>query len=145
MSEQLSDGSGLPTGPEDRLKSELALQVRKKKTLSRAWAAIQRNARTSKSETTKKEIEEFAANADTNLKRIQRELQLRAFKFPPAKGVRVPKDKKSKASFRPLVVAKVESRVVQRAIHDVLVTVPAIKKFVHTPHSFGGVKKGAPR
>jgi retron-type reverse transcriptase len=111
------------------------------KTLSNAWLAIQRNARTSKSETTKNEIEEFAANLQNNLKRIHLELRRNTFKFPPAKGVKIPKDKTNKNNFRPLVVAKVESRIVQRAIHDVLVTIPAIQKFVHTPYSFGGVKK----
>ncbi|MBC8036934.1 MAG: RNA-dependent DNA polymerase [Rhizobiales bacterium] len=55
--------------------------------------------------------------------------------------MKIPKDKKDKSNFRPLVVARVESRVVQRAIHDVLVTIPAIQKFVQTPFSFGGVKK----
>lgn len=114
--------------------------MRKAKNLRKAWAAVQRNARSSKSETTKKEIEAFANNADTNLERLQRELQRGTFKFPPAKGVKLPKDKK-KGSFRPLVVAKVESRIVQRAIHDVLITVPSIKGFVHTPHSFGGVTR----
>jgi RNA-directed DNA polymerase len=44
-------------------------------------------------------------------------------------------------SFRPLVVAKVESRIVQRAVHDVLISVPAIQKFVCTQYSFGGIKK----
>jgi retron-type reverse transcriptase len=120
---------------------KLALSVRRTKTLSTAWLAIQRNARTSKSETTKNEIEEFAANLQNNLKRIHLELRRNTFKFPPAKGVKIPKDKRNKNNFRPLVVAKVESRIVQRAIHDVLVTIPAIQKFVHTPYSFGGVKK----
>ena len=55
--------------------------------------------------------------------------------------MKIPKDKKDKSNFRPLVVAKVESRIVQRAIHDVLVTVPAIQTYIHTPYSFGGVKK----
>jgi retron-type reverse transcriptase len=111
------------------------------KTLRNAWHAIQRNARTSKSETTKNEIAEFEANLQTNLRRIQQELQRKTFKFPPAKGVKIPKDKKKKNNFRPLVVAKVESRIVQRAIHDVLVTVPTIQTFVQTPYSFGGVKR----
>jgi retron-type reverse transcriptase len=61
--------------------------------------------------------------------------------FPPARGIKIPKDKKDKSSFRPLVVAKVESRIVQRAVHDVLISVPAIQKFVCTPYSFGGIKK----
>lgn len=123
------------------MKSKLTLQVRRGKTLRGAWLAIRRNSRTSKSEDTKKEIAAFEAKSDTNLKRLGAELQKRTFVFPPAKGVKVPKDKRDKSNFRPLVVAKVEARIVQRAIHDVLVTVPEIEKFVRTPYSFGGIKK----
>ena len=123
------------------MKSKLSLEVRRKKTLRRAWLAVQRNARNSKSETTRKEIAEFAVDAETRLDRIYRDLKSGLFKFPPARGVKVPKDKKDKNSFVRSLSPRSESRIVQRAIHDVLVTVPAIKKFVHTPHSFGGVKK----
>lgn len=121
--------------------SRLALQVRQSKVLEGAWVAIQRNARTSKSQDTKNEIAVFAANLSTNLRRISRQLQQNKFIFPPARGIKIPKDKKDKSSFRPLVVAEVESRIVQRAIHDVLVSVPAIEQFVRTPFSFGGIKK----
>lgn len=137
----MSDGSGLPTGPKRLSGSKLALQVRRGRTIEEAWLAIKRNARTSKSEDTKREIDAFEANLATNLQRISRQLQQNKFVFPPARGVKIPKDKKDKSSFRPLVVAKVESRIVQRAVHDVLVPVPAIQKFVHTPYSFGGIKK----
>jgi RNA-directed DNA polymerase len=106
-----------------------------------AWLAIKRNARTSKSKDTRDEIAAFEANLTSNLRRLSRELQQNRFVFPPARGVKIPKDKKNKSGFRPLVVAKVESRIVQRAVHDVLVSVPAIEKFVHTPYSFGGIKK----
>jgi retron-type reverse transcriptase len=123
------------------MKGKLALEVRRQKTISGAWQAIQRNARSSNSQETKNEIASFAAKERTNLKRISQELQKGTFTFPPARGLRIPKDKKDKANFRPLVVAKVESRIVQRAIHDVLVSVPAIQQFIKTPHSFGGVKK----
>ncbi len=61
--------------------------------------------------------------------------------FPPARGVKISKDKKDKTNFRPLVVARVESRIVQRAVHDVLISVPTIQKFVCTEYSFGGIKK----
>src|SRR5271165_7276055 len=138
----MSDGSGLPTGPKRLSGSKLALQVRRGRTIEEAWLAIKRNARTSKSEDTKREIDAFEANLATNLQRISRQLQQHKFVFPPARGVKIPKDKKDKSSFRPLVVAKVEARIVQRAVHDVLVSVPAIQKFVHTPYSFGGIKKG---
>ena len=124
------------------MEDKLALRVRSLKTLEKAWVAIQRNARTSKSLDTKNEVATFGADLQNNLRRINRRLQKRSFIFPPAKGLKIPKDKNDKSKFRPLVVAKVESRVVQRAIHDILVTVPAIQDFVRTPHSFGGIKKG---
>lgn len=123
------------------MKQKLALEVRKRKTLYRAWLAIQRNGQYSKSEDTRKEIEQFAQAFDTNITRIYKALSKKKFKFPPARGVKIQKDKKDKKDFRPLVVAKVESRIVQRAIHDVLIRVPEIKKYVKTPHSFGGVQK----
>ena len=67
-------------------------------------------------------------------------MQKNKFKFVPAKSIRIPKGK-DKKQFRPLVVARVESRIVQRAIHDVLSDVPALQPLIYTPHSFGGVKK----
>jgi retron-type reverse transcriptase len=70
---------------------------------------------------------------------MQRQLQREAFKFAKAKGVPIPKE--GKTAFRPLVVAPIESRIVQRAILDVLLTVPAIKEKAVTPYSFGGVRK----
>jgi len=137
----LSDRLGSPTGPQDIVQS-LTLQVRRQKTIGKAWLAIQRNARTSKSEQTKKEVDEFAANAPTNLRRIRDQLQKNKFVFPPAHGVKLPKTKSNKFDFRPLVVAKIEARIVQRAIHDVLVALPPIQKYARTPYSFGGIKKG---
>jgi RNA-directed DNA polymerase len=136
----MSDGSGVPTGPK-RQRSDLSLQVRTGRIIEGAWLAIKRNARTSKSQDTKNEIAAFEADLSANLKRLRRELQQKKFVFPPARGIKIPKDKKDRSSFRPLVVAKVESRIVQRAIHDVLISVPAIQKFVRTPYSFGGIKK----
>ncbi len=123
------------------MRSEFALQVRRRRVIEDAWIAIKRNARTSKSQDTKDEIAAFEANLSTNLRRLIRQLQQNKFVFPPARGVKIPKNKADKTSFRPLVVAKVESRIVQRAIHDVLVSIPAIQKFVQTPYSFGGIKK----
>jgi RNA-directed DNA polymerase len=137
----MSDGSGAPTGPKRQVKSDLALKVRKRGNIDRAWLAIKRNARTSKSQDTKNEIAAFEENLATNLARICRQLQGKKFVFLPARGISIPKGK-DKSSFRPLVVAPVESRIVQRAVHEVLVSVPAIEKFVRTPYSFGGIKKG---
>lgn len=123
------------------MRVKLALEVRRTRVLGDAWAAIKRNARTSKSEETRNEVAAFEEKLSANLRRLSRELQRKTFVFPPARGVKIPKDKKNKADFRPLVVARVESRIVQRAVHDVLISVPAIQQFVRTPHSFGGVRK----
>ncbi len=117
----------------------LSLRVRKHRTLTKAWLAIQRNGRLSKSPETRAEIKNFAEDAPRHLDRIQTQLRNGKFVFPPAKGIKA--KKKGKAGFRPLVIAPVESRVVQRAVHDVLLDVPALDALVRTPHSFGGVKK----
>jgi len=93
----------------------------------------------------KKEIEAFRENASGNLRSLCGRLVKGTFKFAPAKGLPIPKTdkngKKSKSQFRPIVLADVESRIVQRAILDVLLTIPDLQKYIHTPHSFGGVRK----
>jgi RNA-directed DNA polymerase len=120
--------------------SKLALEVRKRKTIEAAWSAIRRNARSSKSQSTRDEIAAFEEKISTNLQRIRRQLQEKKFKFKPARGIKIPK--KGKKSFRPLVLAPVESRIVQRAILDVLISHPSLQVFAKTPFSFGGIKKG---
>lgn len=108
-------------------------------TLGRAWGVIHQNGRSSKSIGTRREIEQFASSAVAKLTRIQRQLNRGAFDFTPAIGIAVPK--KDKRGVRPLVLAPIESRIVQRAIHDVLLRVPAILAVAETPYSFGGVRR----
>lgn len=107
--------------------------------LNRAWLSVRRNGRSSKSEQTREEIAAFDTESAAKLNTIQRQLQAKSFKFLPAQGKKIPK--KKKGAFRPLVVAPVESRIVQRAIHDVLTSIPKIAVYTNTPHSFGGMKK----
>ena len=120
-------------------------RVRGVRHLERAWRVIEENARTSKSEDVKKEIEAFRENASRNLKSLCTRLVKGTFKFPAATGIpiaKIDKDgKKNKARFRPIVLANVESRIVQRAILDVLLGIPELQKYIHTPHSFGGIRK----
>ena len=118
----------------------LFLSVRRRRTLTQAWLAIQRNGRLSTSAETRAEIRAFAEDFPRHIVRIQRQLLTDSFVFKPAKGVKA--KKKGKSGFRPLVIAPVESRIVQRAVHDVLVNVPGIEAIVRTPYSFGGVRKG---
>lgn len=122
------------------MKDSLFLNVRRRRTLTRAWLAIQRNGRLSTSAETRAEIKKFAEDVPLHIDRIQRQLSKNLFVFKPAKGVKA--IKKGKAGFRPLVIAPVESRIVQRAVHDVLLSLPGIEAIVRTPYSFGGVRKG---
>jgi len=121
------------------MRDSLIFRVRKHRTLTNAWLAIQRNGRLSKSIDTRTEIKQFAEDAPRHLDRIQTQLRKNTFIFLPAKGIKA--KKKGKLGFRPLVVAPVESRIVQRAVHDVLLQVPGIEALVRTPYSFGGIKK----
>ena len=127
------------------MSSALMKKVRGVRHLERAWRIIEENARSSKSEDVKKEIEAFRENASRNLKSLCTRLTRGTFKFPPAKGIPIAKTgkdgKKNKAKIRPIVLASVESRIVQRAILDVLLGIPDLQKYVLTPHSFGGIRK----
>src|ERR1017187_8836460 len=123
--DEMSDGSGAPTGPKRPPESNLALQVRKRRVIDGAWLAIKRNARTSKSPDTKNEIVGFEEHVIKNLQYIQKQLQGRKFVFLIWRGIRSPKGK-VKDSFPPLVVAPVESRFWRRSVYVLRVSVPAI-------------------
>ncbi|WP_152658764.1 reverse transcriptase domain-containing protein [Devosia chinhatensis] len=45
------------------------------------------------------------------------------------------------AKFRPLVLAPLRSRIVQRAVLEALGTVPGLSRYFDNPNSFGGIKK----
>jgi RNA-directed DNA polymerase len=121
------------------MKLTLLQRVRTIHTLGRAWRVIYENGRSSQSSDTRRDIAKFAETADVSLNRIQRQLSQSAFVFQPATGV--PIRKPGKQSKRPLVVAPIESRIVQRAVHDVLLTISEIKRYAENQFSFGGVKK----
>lgn len=123
--------------------SDLLKAVRKQDNLERAWSVIQRNGRTSKSEFVRLELERFAEDAARNLRSLKGRLGSGSFRFAKAKGVPIPKmdaGGKNTGKFRPIVLAPVESRIVQRAVLNVLVEVDALKPFVATPFSFGGIR-----
>ncbi|MBE0529660.1 MAG: RNA-dependent DNA polymerase [Rhodospirillales bacterium] len=113
--------------------------------LEKAWYVIRENARTSKSEDVRQEVERFGEDASRNLRSLSSRLSKGTFVFPPAKGVPVPKrtsDGRKTGKFRPIVLASVESRIVQRSILDVLLGVERLKPYAENPHSFGGIRKG---
>jgi RNA-directed DNA polymerase len=122
--------------------SALLKEVRRGASLERAWRVIEDNGRFSKSETVRTEIEAFRENASSKLRSLGDRLRRDTFRFPPARAVPIPKgNKKDRASFRPIVLATVEARIVQRSILGVLTDVEDLKPYFRNPNSFGGIRK----
>jgi len=117
--------------------------VRKAGAIWKAWSVIQENGRHSKSARTRAEIADFGSDAPRKIARIVQQLRRRTFRFQPAHGIAVKKANKSKK--RPLVLAPIENRIVQRAILDVVQQLPAINAKLHQGVNFGGVQgRGVP-
>lgn len=131
------------------MSSRLLKNVRGRRNLEASWRVIEENARASKSLAVKAEVEKFREDVTGNLERLYRCLQSGRFKFPPAKGVPLPKgtdaDGRKKEGIRPIVLATVETRIVQRAILNVLTDLPALEQYFMNPNSFGGMRKSERR
>lgn len=130
--------------------SKLLRKVRSKRNLESSWKVIEENGRNSKSKTVRNEIERFREDPTKNIELLYRSLQKGTFIFPPAKGIALPKDKSPGAkptpsSIRPIVLAKVESRIVQRSVLNVLTKLPGLQTYIENPHSFGGLRKSEAR
>ncbi len=115
----------------------LAQKLRSPDTLSRAWRTVLENGRKSKSQSTRADVAEFARHADKHLRTITRQLRAGTFRFRPATGVL---GIKKSGALRPIVIAPIPSRIVQRAILDILQQIPTIKSKLNRRHNFGGVE-----
>lgn len=117
--------------------------VRKYNRLDAAWRRVRDNGRLSKSKDTQKLIARFTENQHRNLSRIARQLSEHRFQFLPQTGIA---KKRGKKKPRPLVVAPLENRIVQRAILDALQDdVPAVQQVLDTPTSIGGIPERGTR
>jgi hypothetical protein len=117
--------------------------VRRRGILGRAWARLEANGRQSRCAQTRREVEDFRRNYIANLERIARQLREERFRFSRAHGFAVERPGKSP---RPIVVAPVASRLVQRAILDVIQGLPSFMPFLLAPYSFGGLPtRGVPQ
>lgn len=106
--------------------------------LVRAWRHVSSSGRLSTSPETRAEVDEFYAHEHRNIRTIQTQLRQEKFVFLPARGVA--KHRIGKAP-RPVVVAPIRNRMVQRAVLDVLQRVPTIRStYLDVPTSFGGIK-----
>lgn len=114
-------------------------RVRSKKYLfDKAWPVVRRSGEKSKSLETQHAVKSFQTNAERHLKRIQRQLLKNRFDFGTARGVPIPK---SSGGYRPLVVAEIPARIVQRSILEVLKTQAPIKDVIDQAGSYGTSRK----
>jgi retron-type reverse transcriptase len=106
-----------------------------------AWHAIRRNAETSQQEKSKEAARKFGNDLPANLRALQDRLRA-GYKFAKAHGATPPKGI-GKVGIRPIVVAPLEDRIVQRAILDVLqdaTEIQAVQRVLATPTSIGGIR-----
>lgn len=116
-------------------------KVHRPTTLRAAWNIVRANCLTSTSDATRAAAELFQQSAEKNLRKISAQLKSHSFTFPAAIGV--PIEKPGKKAIRPLVIAPIETRIVQRAILDVMVReLPFIKDIFRLQFNLGGVPEG---
>lgn len=121
-------------------------EVKKLETLRRAWLAVRPRVRASNFEKTRRDAANIEENSEHYLRRLQIELRRGEYEFEPQRGVA--KLRKGKMP-RPIVVAPVGNRIVQRAILDVLQSkrgtiqkkLGGIPALLATPTSIGGIPK----
>lgn len=134
-------------GPSAKVSTEkpvdLLKQLRSKEYLLRAWLAIRANGIASPSDKTRAEIREFERDLPGRLRSIRERLRS-GYKFSRQVGRAIPKDKKNPGKGkRPLVIAALADRVVQRAILEVLYDATQftnIQTVLTQPTSAGGLK-----
>jgi retron-type reverse transcriptase len=115
-------------------------RVRSESVLFGAWNSIRRNAETSQVKSTKEEAKVFGQDLLKNIHKLQRRLR-EGYIFEKPYGA-TPKKGPGKVGNRPIVVAPLHNRIVQRAILDVLQNandMPRIKAVLATPTSIGGI------
>ncbi|MES0810057.1 reverse transcriptase domain-containing protein [Roseibium sp. SCPC15] len=125
--------------PSKRKHSKPFEETTRQPALRHAWNKVHANGIQSRSDTTKTEIIEFQKTADKIIRKIQREIRNGSFVFGKSVGKKVPKG--SMGDFRPIVVAPIETRILQRAVLDQLLRQPSLKPYIVTPYSFGGITK----
>jgi RNA-directed DNA polymerase len=124
------------------LDNQLSLFVRKHRNLIKAWQAVSANSRYSSSPYIKDEAKGFAGDEQRRIASIAARVNHGTFAFSPAKGVAITKPGKP-GKIRPIVISRVEDRIVQRCILDALTSDPLISEHAFQPFSFGGIRKRA--
>ena len=108
--------------------------------LNKAWRIVCKSALNSQSSKIVAQAKAFDQDSIRNLRRIESALKAGSFVFDGVYARLLPREGKNP---RPLAVAKIEARIVQRGIHDILLKNHGIKRLVKPVgkrNSFGGIK-----
>ena len=109
-------------------------QVRVQSALWRSWRHVRSKGSKSVKRQTRVEIAEFDKVAESAIRSLSRRLKRGSFKFEPATGVA---KKRPGKTARPIVIAPVETRIVQRSLLNALYGVPELAPYRDVPTSFG--------
>jgi RNA-directed DNA polymerase len=109
----------------------------KRETLFRAWRKVRDNGQHSLSAETRAEINHFETEAAKRLDLLLYHLSHHSFEFRAQRGVAQRRPGKLP---RPIVIAAIENRIVQRAILDILQDLRPIRDVLSTRTSIGGIK-----
>lgn len=122
------------------MSANLLCRISDRAILLGAWQRVRRSGLSSKSETTRQAVRSYEASIESHLSGISEQVASGVFDFGPARGVLIPRPGKEP---RPLLVAAIPARIVQRALLDVLQEVEEIRNLFTSPFSFGGLPGGS--
>jgi len=105
--------------------------------LGRAARLVLSKARVSADSAVREEAQDFEKNLVSNLFRLKWRLDRGRHKFQPSRGF---VKKKASGAKRPVVVSRIEDRVVRRALLNALQRHPAVAAALDSPTSFGGIE-----
>lgn len=123
--------------PKPALCEDLWRQLRSIENLRAAWQRIYANGNNSASPETREQVRRFAASSGAGLKKIQAKLLKDRYRFDPAKGISIRKP--GGRGRRGIVLFRIEDRIVQRAILNVVQTIPSIQAQLEAGLNFGGI------
>lgn len=142
--------------PTQQTRNALFEHTTSRRALTRAWLHVQARLRESRDTTCTAAAAVFAQDVERSIWQLQRELRAGSFVFAPQRGFlkgKGPSTGTNRSNLRPIVVAPVRNRIVQRAILDTCQTTDPrllsrlgkLPAMIATPTSVGGLPgRGVP-